>query len=806
MQATPDDQNQFVTKVAQLTRTQKQVLRLFLSGQDDGAIAVDLEIKDSTVRQHISRIANKLGVPSDKTDKGFRRRELVKQFRQFGIDGYTVADIHYCDEPAVPKVKDSAVEAEVEPKQAWQNDPNFVGREEAIAELDRLRKQGSKLVQIVAAGGQGKTTLARKYLYSRFDHVIEFAIAKETKDIASVQSLLEEKLRQIGKEPGRELMVSLERFKQHLQSKKIGILIDNLEPALDATGKFIGEYRSYVELLRTLNHCSLKSYSIITSRELLNESSISSDVYKLKGLKLEAWQKYFEYQSLIFLKEGKSLMEMHKSFGGNAKAMDVFSGVIKEDCEGKLENYWNSNRNFLLLEPTLENLVKEQFNRLLKLNLIDSYNLICRMGCYRYQDVSTIQKKGVIDLLWDTNETESEKAIKILKDRGLLESKQEKYWLHPIVREEAIQRLRVSSDWIKTNIKAAESWSKQFEKSDNEKDIISSFEAYYHYLSIEEFDQAAKTISRTKERANKSRFSFWTLLYQIGRLQQIKDSIYRLIDTQGISYELARLHDILGDLCLMSGEINAAKNSYQKCSLIAKKLDEQECFFNSDWFSSKGNLRVTSIFNMGLCLVFQWNLSSAIKYFEDVVFLTKSLNSDLRCHNNALVILCFLYSQLNENAKSQEYMKKYSSRFPDYNKSFWSIGHSYIFHGKACQNLKKKGESMESYLKALEFSKKVEYPRIQGQALVGIAELKRINLKYGSALIQHQDSVEIFKKIGGKCDLAEAYLQYALTYQSIRDKGNSQKYFDKALYLWSPEQINAPKQIERVRKVMNQSL
>jgi hypothetical protein len=35
------------------------------------------------------------------------------------------------------------------------------------------------------------------------------------------------------------------------------------------------------------------------------------------------------------------------------------------------------------------------------------------------------------------------------------------------------------------------------------------------------------------------------------------------------------------------------------------------------------------------------------------------------------------------------------------------------------------------------------------------------------------------------------------------DQANSQEYFDKALYLWSPEQIDAPKQIERVRKAMN---
>jgi hypothetical protein len=35
------------------------------------------------------------------------------------------------------------------------------------------------------------------------------------------------------------------------------------------------------------------------------------------------------------------------------------------------------------------------------------------------------------------------------------------------------------------------------------------------------------------------------------------------------------------------------------------------------------------------------------------------------------------------------------------------------------------------------------------------------------------------------------------------DKANSEEYFHKAMYLWSPQQIDAPKQIERVLKAMN---
>lgn len=122
----------------------------------------------------------------------------------------------------------------------------------------------------------GKTTLARKYLQQEFDTFLEFPIAKETKDIASVESLIEEKLRQLGEEPGREFLVSIDRLKRKLQSERIGILIDNLEPALDSAGKLIETHRRYVELLRVLADPTVRSLTLITTRERLREPSISN--------------------------------------------------------------------------------------------------------------------------------------------------------------------------------------------------------------------------------------------------------------------------------------------------------------------------------------------------------------------------------------------------------------------------------------------------------------------------------------------------------------------------------------------------
>jgi ABC-type dipeptide/oligopeptide/nickel transport system ATPase subunit len=89
-----------------------------------------------------------------------------------------------------------------------------VGREEAIAELNALVDRGTKVIAIQARGGVGKTTLARKYLQQKFGSFLEISIAQETKDIASIESLIEEKLRQLGEEPGREFWVSMSLNRQ----------------------------------------------------------------------------------------------------------------------------------------------------------------------------------------------------------------------------------------------------------------------------------------------------------------------------------------------------------------------------------------------------------------------------------------------------------------------------------------------------------------------------------------------------------------------------------------------------------------
>jgi antitoxin component HigA of HigAB toxin-antitoxin module len=162
--------------------------------------------------------------------KGSDKRTIARCFESFGL---TLEE------------GDHISAAQVIPASA---DPNFVGREGAIADLNALANRNAKVIVIQARGGVGKTTLARKYLQQTFGPFLEFPIAKETKDIASIEGLLEEKLRQLGEEPGREFLVSLDRLRIEAElvavQTRINLILD--KPSLTE------DDRDYLKILGIL--------------------------------------------------------------------------------------------------------------------------------------------------------------------------------------------------------------------------------------------------------------------------------------------------------------------------------------------------------------------------------------------------------------------------------------------------------------------------------------------------------------------------------------------------------------------------
>ncbi|MFN6066149.1 MAG: AAA family ATPase, partial [Pseudanabaena sp.] len=217
--------------------------------------------------------------------------------------------------------------------------------------------------------------------------------------------------------------------------------------------------------------------------------------YSLEGLDITAWRQYFHD-----CENGgdlKALLQMRDAYNGNAKVMDILHGAIKNRFDGNIGAYWNRYKDALLADSELETLISVEMDWL-RDNQPDAYKLLCRMGCYRYQDVKTVPFEGLICLLWDVPESRQVWVVDYLSKTSLIEVKGE-YNLHPAVRDAAKLRLLKSRiDFELANINAAE----LFNKIDHIKsydDALKAFEAYHHYIAVNKYQLAADVIVTEKK-------------------------------------------------------------------------------------------------------------------------------------------------------------------------------------------------------------------------------------------------------------------------------------------------------------------
>lgn len=671
--------------------------------------------------------------------------------------------------------------------------PNFLGREAAIADLNTLVVQGAKVIVIQSAGGIGKTTLAREYLKSQgFDRVIELLMAKETENITALESAIEEWLKQdFQEEPGPDFGVTLGRLKRQLQTHKVGVLIDNLEAALDGQGKFIEPHRLYVELLRVLADAAVQSITLITSRDRLCDSDVTVEHYLLPGLEVEVWQQFFSCRNINI--DDVALKEMHKVYGGNAKAMGIICGTIREDFDGDMAAYWLENSEDPLLETDLKNLVTSQFNRLQELNS-EAYQLLCRLGCYRYQDVPTVPTDGLLCLLWDVPEAGRRQIIKSLLHRSLVESQKGEYWLHPAIREEAVDRVS-PGDWETANRKAAEFWSESVENIETVEDALKAFEACYHYVAISCFEQAASVIIKKINIQFAKDYKLGRALYKLGFLQPIISATTRIVNNVTSDYYLSGLYSLLGICYRILGEINQAIECHQISEIKATKSLQIIAKSSEPENGKQANLefwKVNAAINIGFCQIEMRELESAMEIF------VKLKNSRDESGSNSYSIdvgLAFLNSCVGAKKEAEELAEKlYADRE---NSQLVGTGYKLVFLAATYQNLGETEKALSLYRQAIAIADQNQYTTIKAKALSGIAALYRERGEFDQAQQHHAEAIEILDRASAKLERAEACYQLALTEQKLGNIEKSQENFDRAIQLFS--EMDASKQVEKVQ-------
>ncbi|MGB3419370.1 MAG: hypothetical protein WBA52_02840 [Dolichospermum sp.] len=398
--------------------------------------------------------SNSLNQTALARELGLSRSTVTNFFRQIPIERLNFEEI--CTKLGLDWqdiVDITANETEIEEiENPIFKDPNFLGREEDIANINNLVNEGKKVILIKAEGGIGKTTLAENWFKIQGLDYLKLNVGTTSQTLKSVEEWVISQLRETFKvTPVQNFGNILDQLTTQLQKRKIGILIDNLEPVLK-NGEFIELHKSYIDLLEILANQNIQGITIITSREQIYEHKIfrlsTFHNYDLEGLNEKTWKEYFENKKIII--DNDSLNAMWRNYGGNAEAMSLLAADILNESNGNLKAYWQDNSEDLLRHRSLEQLVKSQFDKL-KNDNSQAYNLLCRLGVYPNQDIN-LPKIWLECLLWDVPENKRKRVIDDLLSHCLLKKRDEGYYLHPVIRVEATERCNFIDERHDTNL------------------------------------------------------------------------------------------------------------------------------------------------------------------------------------------------------------------------------------------------------------------------------------------------------------------------------------------------------------------
>lgn len=706
--------------------------------------------------------------------------------------------------------------------------PDFIGREAAIEVLNNFMSKGHKIISIYQRGGEGKTTLAKQFLRLKFgEEIIEFFIPKEAKAVSSFEILLEELLQELGSEPGLEVSASLGLLRQKLKIKKVGILIDNLETLLDGNGKFLEPHRSYLDLLRILSDSGVQSITLITSRCQLCEPSLDIENYFLEALDISVWQKYFSSQGINFEDDSSALEAMYKTHGGNALAMKLHCGRVLKDFRGNTEVYWRNIEGEQLLkgevrndDSRLRNLVIEQFDHLERVDTT-AYNLLMRMGCYRYQDdVPKIPKKGLTCLLWDVLNEEQGQVITSLKERALIEFSYNKetgvieYYLHPEIKAEAVSRLRRTEDWEIAHRKAARFWHQEIQQIEDGENALKALEAYYHCIRIEAYEEAAEELlfRRINSIESANRFengaTLGGSLIKHSLFSQIEFAATQLIAKVSSEKYLCKLHSFLGCIYRDRGEIYRAVEHFdqsQKLAVQAKeKLDkENQILCLDEIISSKlvlDELVADSLLNIANCKAKLGEFDKALDICEQVKNKLECAEEDyfLKRKIHAYFSLAYVYSfEAPRRNEVLSYARKAYEENLTASLDKHILGLRLVLLGTTYKNIGDFEKATSFYSTAID---QVRCPTVvKAEALYGLAEIHRKKQDFELSKKFCKDAIKLLEEIGAKFGLAEAYLQLSLTLKAQELREEAEESIEKAIE--TCRNIGATKQILRIEKI-----
>jgi tetratricopeptide (TPR) repeat protein len=680
---------------------------------------------------------------------------------------------------------------------------SFLGRDRVIENLNALAK-ANRVIVVYGVGGQGKTTVAQKYLQeleSNEYQVIELYMPIDATNIPSAKSVLDEWFnRDFHEMSSSQFTVTLDRLRRILKEQKIAILVDNIESLLDENGKFIPEHTQYLELFSVLSDHATQSITIVTSRCRLLESRLRSVYnYAIPPLSQTDWQDYFTYNNVLF--DEKSLAEMHSKLGGNAKAMTSLCGEIYMDFDRNATIFWNQRGADILASADLKDLVAGHLERLEKLEPL-AYGLLRRLGCYRYQSIPHIPIEALFCQLWDIPKESHIKTIEVLKNRSLLDVINGEYSLHPLVRAEAVQLLKQNEEeFAKAHSSAADFWKDKVQSLDTDKDVLMAFEPCYHYLETNDLNKIIEIFLNTDLLKDGTlHMAFYgrlspTLVLEL--LDKIEERALLLPPEQDVLI-LAYVKKFRGNTYFFSGEPQKSVIELEATIKIIEQINSKQLMF----------FLLSSVF---MCFACKLDLGE----FEEAIALTKPYVDNIdryKYTDHPLIqqlftvypqmVQSFMLAMKLEHDASIELVKKTYDTITNSSLSMsdTSRGSVSLYLGFICMMSKRFDQSLEIYNTTLKFTREIRHNQLEAKTMYGLAETYRNIGDLPKAKEFCLQAKDILTKIESKLDLAKVLVQEALIAREMREHG-CQDNFENAIALFA--EVNALKQVERVRKLMS---
>jgi len=423
------------------------------------------------------------------------------------------------------------------------------------------------------------------------------------------------------------------------------------------------------------------------------------------------------------------------------------------------------------------------------------------MGCYRYQDVPTVPIEGLLCLLWDVAENRQRRVVKALQERSLVDCENGEFWLHPVIRGEAIGRLRGGGDWEIAHHQLAEFWTEKVIALETAKDALEAFEAYYHYIEVCNFESASEVLIMRRRPSKWSDFDEGETLSgggsRLGLLRQISFALTQSINNVHSEFLLCILCASLGSTYRQMGYIHEAIEYSEKSIRLAivcientpKNTDNRK-IGRLKW------IEASSLTNIGNCKIDLWELEEAVEYFE------QAMQRDIKYIQPVSIFrLALVCSLLGYKEKATQLANQSLAEISIFNLNSWARGYRFISLGLTFKNLENIDKAFDMYSQAISYAIESHYAQVKAVSLYGLAELYRRQKDFLAALFNHLESIQILDSTGARCELAEAHYQLGLTYQAMNKIEESKTSFQEATRLFT--EMKAPKQVERVRRSMN---